>query len=163
MTPALLALGGNLGDVRATLTRAVAMLCADGRVVLTARSADYETPPWGDPDQPSFINGAIAVATDLSPQALLERALDVERTFGRDRTQSRRWGPRPIDIDILTYGDLHMETDTLTLPHPRILERAFVLMPLADIAPDEVIAGVRVRDALAALDTAGITRLAPQI
>jgi 2-amino-4-hydroxy-6-hydroxymethyldihydropteridine diphosphokinase len=158
---ALLALGGNVGDVRDALDRAVTLLC-DGKVVrLIARSSDYRTPPWGVEDQPPFINLCLVVETDLSPHELLERALRVERVRGRDRQHERRWGPRPVDIDILAYDDLTMDQEELTLPHPRLFERAFVLVPLAEIAPDRLINGVRVRDALARLDTTGIERLGP--
>jgi 2-amino-4-hydroxy-6-hydroxymethyldihydropteridine diphosphokinase len=161
MVEALIALGGNIGDVRATLDRAIAALCRDEKVQLRARSSDYRTPPWGDEDQPAFINACIAVETGLSPHALLERAHAVERSLGRDRARERRWGPRTIDIDILTYGDLAMTEPDLTLPHPRLFERAFVLVPLAEIAPDRIIGSRRVRDVLATLDTAGIERLLP--
>jgi 2-amino-4-hydroxy-6-hydroxymethyldihydropteridine diphosphokinase len=99
------------------------------------------------------------VATELSPRALLEHALAVEREFGRERTRERRWGPRPLDIDILAYDDLTLEEPGLTLPHPRLFERAFVLVPLAEIAGERVIAGRRIADALARLDTRGIERL----
>jgi 2-amino-4-hydroxy-6-hydroxymethyldihydropteridine diphosphokinase len=125
-----------------------------------ARSSDYETPPWGVEDQPPFVNLCIAVETRLEPHALLTRVQNVERAFGRDRTRERRWGQRPLDIDILAYDDVTLDEPDLTLPHPRLLERAFVLVPLAEIAPDRTIAGVRVRDALAGLDTTGIRRLA---
>jgi 2-amino-4-hydroxy-6-hydroxymethyldihydropteridine diphosphokinase len=161
MPEALLALGGNVGDARAALARAVELMC-DGEIVkLVARSSDYRTPPWGVTDQPPFINLCLMVTTDLSPHALLERALRVERVRGRDRLKERRWGPRPIDIDILAYDDVLMDEENLTLPHPRLLERAFVLVPLAEIAPDWEIEGVKVRDALARLDTTGIERLGP--
>ena len=89
----------------------------------------------------------------------MTRALDVERALGRDRTREQRWGPRGIDIDLIAYGDLAIEEPGLTLPHPRLFERAFVLVPLAEIAPDRLIAGRRVRDALARLDAAGIEKL----
>jgi 2-amino-4-hydroxy-6-hydroxymethyldihydropteridine diphosphokinase len=158
---ALLALGGNVGDVRAALERAVALLC-DGEIVrLIARSSDYRTPPWGVEDQPQFVNLCLVVETGLSPHELLDRALRVERVRGRDRQHERRWGPRPVDIDILAYDDLTLDEEDLTLPHPRLFERAFVLVPLAEIAPDRLISGVRVRDALARLDTTGIERLDP--
>ncbi len=162
MAEALLALGGNLGDARATLDRAVAMLC-DGRAVrLIARSSDYRTPPWGVTQQPPFINLCLAVATELSPRDLLDRALAVERAFGRDRSHEQRWGPRPVDIDLLAYDDVTANDEDLVLPHPRLLERAFVLVPLAEIAADRRIGGIRVRDALARLDAAGIERLPPR-
>jgi 2-amino-4-hydroxy-6-hydroxymethyldihydropteridine diphosphokinase len=159
VTEALIALGGNVGDARATLDRAIAAFC-DGDVVrLLARSSDYRTPPWGVEDQPPFINLCIAVATTLAPRGLLDRALRVERAFGRDRAKEQRWGPRPLDIDLLTYNDVTLDDADLILPHPRLFERAFVLVPLAEIAPDRRIAGVRVADAAARVDAAGIERL----
>jgi 2-amino-4-hydroxy-6-hydroxymethyldihydropteridine diphosphokinase len=162
MVEALVGLGGNIGDVRTTLDRAVAALC-DGAVVrLLAQSSDYATPPWGVEDQPAFVNRCIAVATALAPRGLLERGLAVERTLGRDRGREQRWGPRPIDIDLLAYDELALDEPGLTLPHPRMLERAFVLVPLAEIVPDRVVAGVRVQEALACLDARGIERLAPR-
>jgi len=156
---ALIALGGNVGDVRSTFDRAVAMLCDGDEVRLLARSSDYRTPPWGVTDQPPFINAVIAVATALPPRDLLARAIEVERAFGRDRANERRWGPRALDLDLIAYGDLVLNAADLTLPHPRLFERAFVLMALAEIAPECIIAGIRVRDALARLDTTGIEKL----
>jgi 2-amino-4-hydroxy-6-hydroxymethyldihydropteridine diphosphokinase len=155
----LIALGGNVGDARETIDRAIDRLC-DGRSVrLVAPSADYLTPPWGVTDQPPFVNCVIAVETALTPQALLDRAHVVEAFFGRDRATETRWGPRTIDIDLIAYDDIVLDTPELTLPHPRLFERAFVLLPLADIAPNRVIAGRRVRDALATVDRAGIEKL----
>jgi 2-amino-4-hydroxy-6-hydroxymethyldihydropteridine diphosphokinase len=158
---ALLALGGNVGDVRATLDAAVAMLCDGETVRLVARSSDYRTPPWGVTDQAPFVNRALVVNTTLSPQALLARALEVERVLGRDRANEQRWGPRPVDIDLIAYDDMRLDEPGLTLPHPRLFERAFVLVPLAEIAPDRTIAGIRIRDALARLDAREIERLPP--
>lgn len=160
---ALLALGGNLGDVRATFERAIAMLCADGAVRLVARSCDYRTPPWGVTDQPAFINAVIIAATSLHPHALLARVQSVELALGRDRADERRWGPRPIDIDILAYDDVALREPDLTLPHPHWFERAFVLLPLAEIAAGRIIAGRRVGDALAAVDVSGIEKLSPVV
>jgi 2-amino-4-hydroxy-6-hydroxymethyldihydropteridine diphosphokinase len=162
MAEALLALGGNVGDARATLDRAVALVCDGTKVRLLARSSDYRTPPWGVEDQAPFVNLCLVVATELSPHALLAHGLAVERMLGRDRAHEQRWGPRPVDIDILAYDDLRLDEGGLTLPHPRLFERAFVLVPLAEIAPDRVIAGMRVRDALARLDASGIERLPPR-
>jgi len=158
---ALLGLGGNLGDVRATLDTGVRRFADGAAVKLIARSANYRTPPWGVIEQPPFINCAIAVATTLSAHGLLERALDVERALGRNRSNEQRWGPRTIDIDLLAYDDLSLNESNLVLPHPRLFERAFVLMPLAEIVPDRMIGGRRVRDALAQLSAAGIERLPP--
>jgi 2-amino-4-hydroxy-6-hydroxymethyldihydropteridine diphosphokinase len=162
MTQALLALGGNVGDSRAILDRAVALLCDGKEVRLTARSSDYRTPPWGFKYQPPFINLCIAVETTLDPRALLERAQAVELRLGRDRAHEKRNGPRTADIDIIAYDEVTLTTPNLTLPHPRLFERAFVLVPLAEIAPEKVIAGRKVSDALAGLDTAGIEKLPPR-
>lgn len=162
MSEALLALGGNVGDSRAILNRAVTMLCERGDIVLKARSADYLTPPWGFKYQAPFVNLALVVETSLSPRDLLARCQQVELQLGRDRAHEKRWGPRTADVDIIAYDDLEIDELGLTLPHPRLFERAFVLRPLAEIAPDSVIAGKTVREALAAVDTAGIKRLPPQ-
>jgi 2-amino-4-hydroxy-6-hydroxymethyldihydropteridine diphosphokinase len=161
MAEVLLALGGNVGDVRSTLDRAVAMLCDGSEVRLIARSSDYRTPPWGVTDQPAFINLCLVVETALPPRALLARALEVEAALGRDRGKERRWGPRTIDVDLIAYDDIRIDEPDLMLPHPRALERAFVLAPLAEVAPDRMIAGTKVADALARLDSGGIERLPP--
>jgi 2-amino-4-hydroxy-6-hydroxymethyldihydropteridine diphosphokinase len=162
MAEALLALGGNVGEVRATLDRAVAMLCDGEEVRLLARSSDYRTPPWGVTDQPSFVNLGLVVETALSPRTLLARALDVEAALGRNRAKEDRWGPRAIDIDLIAYDDVRLDEPDLTLPHPRALERAFVLAPLAEIVPDRMIDGVKILDALARVDQGGIERLPPR-
>lgn len=159
MAEALLALGGNIGDVRATFQQAIAMLCEDAAVRLVARSSDYRTPPWGVADQPDFVNAVIAVSTSLLPHDLLARAKACERALGRERSRERRWGPRPIDIDILAYDDVELHEADLTLPHPHLFERAFVLVPLAEIAADRLIAGMPVRAALARVDASGIEKL----
>jgi 2-amino-4-hydroxy-6-hydroxymethyldihydropteridine diphosphokinase len=158
---ALVALGGNLGDTRATLDRAVTLFCDGLDVKLRARSSDYRTPPWGDPDQPPFINLCIAVSTSLGARALLKRAQSVERALGRERDKQQRFGPRTVDLDLIAYDDLTLDEPGLTLPHPRWFERAFVLVPLAEIAPERIIGGIRLRDALAHVDTTGIERLPP--
>ncbi len=162
MAEALLGLGGNVGDVRATLDAAVARFADGAAVKLRARSSDYRTPPWGVTDQPPFINCVIAVETTLPPRNLLARAQEVERALGRDRSREQRWGPRPIDIDLLAYDDLAMNEPDLTLPHPRLLERAFVLVPLAEIVPERLIAGRKVADAAAAVNRTGVEKLATE-
>ena len=162
MPEAFIALGGNVGDVRSTFDRAIAKLCADGTMQMTARSSDYRTPPWGVTDQPPFINAVIAVTTSLAPHDLLARALETERALGRNRARERRWGPRTIDLDLLAYDDLVLIDRDLILPHPHLFERAFVLVPLAEIEPDLVIAGVRVRDALERLNVSGVEKLPPR-
>ena len=159
MVEALLGLGANVGDARSTLDEAIRLLCGKPDIQLKARSSAYRTAPWGVEDQPPFINVCIAVETSLRPHALLARVQAVENALGRDRSNERRWGPRPIDVDLLAFDDLKLQTPELTLPHPRLLERAFMLVPLAEIAPERMIGGVRVRDALARLDRSGIERL----
>lgn len=159
MPEALLALGGNVGNSRAILDRAIGLLCDGKDVRLMARSSDYRTPPWGFKYQPDFVNIAIMVETTLGPRELLALAQDVELRLGRDRTQEKRNGPRTADIDILAYDDLTLNEPNLTLPHPRLFERAFVLVPLAEIAGDRVIAGRRVDEAALAVDAGQIHRL----
>jgi len=159
MVEALLALGGNVGNSRAILDRAIALLCDGKKIRLTARSSDYRTPPWGFKYQPYFVNLAIAVETTLGPRELLARAQEIELRLGRDRAHEKRNGPRTADIDIIAYDDLTLNEPNLTLPHPRLFERAFVLVPLAEIAAGRVIAGRRVDEAAKGLDTRGIHRL----
>jgi 2-amino-4-hydroxy-6-hydroxymethyldihydropteridine diphosphokinase len=162
MAEALIALGGNVGDVRSTFDQAIAKLCSDDAVRLTARSSDYRTPPWGITEQAPFVNAVIAVTTSLTPHDLLARAQECERALGRKRALERRWGPRTIDIDLLAYDDLVLIDRDLILPHPHMLERAFVLVPLAEIAADRVIAGVQVSAALKRVDASGIEKLPPR-
>jgi 2-amino-4-hydroxy-6-hydroxymethyldihydropteridine diphosphokinase len=162
MAEALIALGSNDGDARRTLSEAIAQFCDGAVVTLLARSSDYKTPPWGVEEQPPFVNCAIAVSTLLSPHELLKRGQTTERAFGRDRANERRWGPRTLDVDLIAYDYAALDDPDLTLPHPRLFERAFVLVPLAEIAPERVIAGIRVRDALAKLDQTGIDKLPPR-
>ncbi|WP_027550464.1 2-amino-4-hydroxy-6-hydroxymethyldihydropteridine diphosphokinase [Bradyrhizobium sp. Cp5.3] len=159
MASALIALGGNVGDVRATFKKAIGHICGMAQAALIARSADYATPPWGDEDQDPFINACIEIETSLDPHALLFVLQKVEQKFGRMRTRERRWGPRTLDLDMIAYDDVSLQTPDLTLPHPRLFDRAFVLVPLAEIAPDRVIGGIRVRDGLASISTQGIERL----
>jgi 2-amino-4-hydroxy-6-hydroxymethyldihydropteridine diphosphokinase len=162
MASAIVALGGNVGDVRATFEKAIADICALAKTVLLARSSDYATPPWGDTAQGPFINACIVIETDLAPLPLLVALHGIEQASGRDRSKERRWGPRPLDLDLIAYDDIRMEWPELTLPHPRMFERAFVLVPLAEIAPDRLIASRSVSDALADLGREGITRLPDQ-
>jgi 2-amino-4-hydroxy-6-hydroxymethyldihydropteridine diphosphokinase len=159
MARALIALGGNVGDVRATFRKAIANICGMTQAALLARSSDYATPPWGDGQQATFVNACIEIDTSLDPHALLFTLQKIETKFGRDRTQERRWGPRTLDLDLIAYDDVSMQKPELTLPHPRLFERAFVLMPLAEIAPSRMIAGRSVASALAQLSTEGIERL----
>ncbi|GGK45529.1 2-amino-4-hydroxy-6-hydroxymethyldihydropteridine diphosphokinase [Salinarimonas ramus] len=148
-TPIALSLGSNVGDSRATLRAALAKLGAAEGVAVEAVSHVYRTAPWGRADQQDFLNLCATGWTSLPPRALLRLAKAIELQLGR--TPEVRWGPRVIDIDLLHYGDLALRGPELTLPHPEMGSRAFVLVPLAEIAPDRVIGGVRVADALARL------------
>jgi 2-amino-4-hydroxy-6-hydroxymethyldihydropteridine diphosphokinase len=159
MANAIIALGGNVGDVRATFQRAISNICGMAQAVLVARSSDYATPPWGDEQQPRFINACIAIETGLDPHALLFTLQRIETKFGRDRSKETRWGPRTLDLDLIAYDDVSLQRPELTLPHPRLFERAFVLVPLAEIAPHRLIGGRDVTAALADLSTEGIERL----
>ena len=165
MAEALIGLGGNVGDARATLQRAVGLFC-DGEIVrLVRRSSDYRTPPWGVADQPAFVNLCLVIATELAPRALLDRALSVERAFGRNRANEQHWGPRSVDIDLLAYDDIVLAEPGLRLPHPHLFERAFVLIPLAEIAGDRVVAGRTITDAtkrVGPAEAAAIERLPPR-
>ena len=133
MTRAYVGLGSNLGDREQTLRRALELLAADPDIDVVAVSSFRETEPWGYADQPPFVNAAAAVDTKLPPQALLERLLAVENALGRKRGGDRRYGPRTIDLDLLLYAEERLDDPGLTLPHPRLHERAFVLEPLAEL------------------------------
>src|SRR5437588_2486789 len=159
MASVLIALGGNVGDVRATFPKAISNICGMTQAALLARSSDYATPPWGDQQQPRFINACIEIETSLDPHALLFTLQRIEKKFGRDRAHEQHWGPRTLDLDLIAYDDISIQKPDLTLPHPRLFERAFVLVPLAEIAPDRLIAGRSVRAALAQVSSEGIERL----
>ena len=136
MADVLIALGGNVGDVRATFRKAISNICGMTQGALLARSSDYATPPWGDERQARFVNACIEIETSLDPHALLFTLHKIEAKFGRDRARETRWGPRTLDLDLIAYDDISLQKPELTLPHPRALERAFVLVPLSEIAPD---------------------------
>jgi dihydropteroate synthase len=146
----VLALGGNVGDKAASLRRAFRALGAEPGIELSAVSRLYRTAPWGKTDQDWFVNACALGLTSLKPEALLERIKTLEVELGR--APAERWGPRVIDIDLIAYDDIALKTERLTLPHPELFNRAFVLVPLAEIAPDLVIAGVRVGEAAARLE-----------
>ncbi len=154
---AYLGLGGNLGDPASAMGSALRMLDADPLTEVAAVSSLYRTPPWGKTDQPDFLNATAEVLTSHSPRELLDLCLEAEQKLKRVRQE--RWGPRLIDIDILIFGEMSVHEDGLEIPHPRMLERAFVLAPLAEIAPDFVARGRTLTEHLARLDTAGIERL----
>lgn len=151
---AALGLGANVGDSRTTLARSLAEIELRGVGVIKAVSSLWRTPPWGVTDQPPFLNAAALVETMLPPRDLLAALKSIEQDLGR--TQTRRWGPRAIDIDILSYDDLRIREAGVTIPHESMWERAFVLAPLAEIAGDAMIAGRRVSEGLASVDCAGL-------
>ncbi len=136
MALAALSLGSNLGDRLATLERARERLESLPNTKMLAFSSLYETEPVGGPEQENFLNAAALLETSLSPEELLEKFHEIENDAGRERLV--HWGPRTLDLDLLVYGDVQMDRETLTLPHPRMTERRFVLVPLAEIAPDLV-------------------------
>lgn len=150
---AYIGLGANLGDAAATLREAVRRLARLGTV--SARSSLYRTPAWGYEEQPDFVNAAIALETDLEPRALLDGLKSLERELGR--VPSFHWGPRTIDLDILAFDDVRLDEPDLVIPHARLGERAFALVPLAEIAP----AYVPLRDALSQSELAAVARIGP--
>lgn len=149
-----LALGSNLGKREEFLQRAVDELAKV--VVIKQVSPVYETPPWGEEDQPAFLNAALSGETELAPETLFDEIKRIEQKLGRHETY--RWGPREIDIDILFYGDQVINSQRLTIPHPRLHERAFVLVPLVDIAADFIhpVLGEPIQELLGAQDKNGI-------
>lgn len=152
MTTAYIALGSNLGDSRQYLRDAIEALAHLPGTRVVACSRFYRTPPWGVLEQPPFINAVVQIDTAIKADALLQSLLAIERAAGRVR-DGERWGPRTLDLDLLHMDGVQLSDTQLTLPHPRIAERAFVLLPLHDLAPDLAIPGQgRVTELLAALD-----------
>lgn len=149
MIEAWIGLGANLGKRAAALDGALERIDCLDDTRLQAVSRYFFTPPWGDADQPEFLNAVALARTDMVPGVLLRALLAIELDLGRDRTV-RRWGPRRIDLDLLLYGDERIDEPELTVPHPRIRERAFVLLPLLELAPDLTIPGQGRADALLA-------------
>ncbi|MBV8567808.1 MAG: 2-amino-4-hydroxy-6-hydroxymethyldihydropteridine diphosphokinase [Methylobacteriaceae bacterium] len=150
-------LGSNIGDKAANVRRAVREIEASRAVADLMLSSLYRTAPWGYTDQDWFINACAVGRTSLGPWDLLKLCLKCEARMGRERII--RWGPRNIDIDLLYYDDLKIEEPTLRLPHPQMINRAFVLVPLAELRPALVVDGVAITEAIARLDTSGIVRL----
>ena len=151
---ATIGLGSNIGDRAGNIEHAIELLTADGAVSVAARSAFYRTAPWGVTDQDWFVNACLAVKTDVSPRELLRRCQAVENDMKRVRIQ--RWGPRIIDVDVLTFRDLKIDERDFVVPHPRIAERAFVLIPLKDVAPDLQIDGASIDEMLSKLDASDV-------
>jgi 2-amino-4-hydroxy-6-hydroxymethyldihydropteridine diphosphokinase len=152
-----LSLGSNLGESFETLQGAVDALLSASELVPVAVSPVYETDPVGGPEQSTYLNAVLVVDTTLRGRMLLERAQAAEEAFGRERDE--RWGPRTLDVDVLAVGDRVVDEDDLQLPHPRAHERAFVLVPWADVDPDFELPGHgRVGDLAAAIDRSGVRR-----
>lgn len=158
MALAYLCLGSNVGDRARTMGLALGVLARAGLTV-RACSSLYETPPWGPIPQGPYLNQVVAVESPVPARSLLFLGLMVERMLGRYRPNEVRFGPRRIDIDILLYGEEKVQEEDLEIPHPRLLERAFALVPLIEIAPEIRVAGVRAADALAGLDRSGIVKV----
>ena len=160
MTLAAIGLGANLGDAAATLREAIAELARLPRTELLRASRLYRTPAWGVTEQPDFINAVALVETALPPRDLLDALLAIERSFGRTRLDGERWGPRTLDLDLLLHGDATIDEPGLRVPHPHLHERAFGLLPLAEIAPEAEIPGIgRVGKLAAGMAVDGIEAL----
>ncbi|MEO0327953.1 MAG: 2-amino-4-hydroxy-6-hydroxymethyldihydropteridine diphosphokinase [Pseudomonadota bacterium] len=151
METVYLGIGGNIGDVIANMDAVIRKLDALETVDVVAVSPVYKTPPWGIKEQDWFHNACVMLETGLDPDELLNECLNIETQLHRVRDV--RWGPRTIDVDILVFGTRRVQTPNLTIPHPRMLERDFVLKPLSDIAPNLLLDGVSIRDALKRLKT----------
>jgi 2-amino-4-hydroxy-6-hydroxymethyldihydropteridine diphosphokinase len=160
LVPGAIALGSNLGDSAAILRGAIMALRDHPHIRVTAVSDWYQTAPVGPP-QPDYLNGCALVETDLAPEELLRVMLAIEAQFGRERRE--RWGPRQLDLDLLFFGDMVMTTPSLQIPHPHLQERAFVLVPLAAIAPAwrDPISGLTVAELSRKVDASGVEWYAP--
>jgi 2-amino-4-hydroxy-6-hydroxymethyldihydropteridine diphosphokinase len=163
--PVLLGLGANVGDALTQLAAAVELIDDIDGVEVDEVSSVYATPPWPPPDDPrhvpqdDYLNLVVRARATIGPEGLLRATLELERLLGRDRDREQRWGPRPIDIDLLVHGDERRDGPGLTVPHPRITERAFVLVPMLEVWPGGILpGGTRVAAALAALAGVGTTQ-----
>ena len=154
---ATLGMGGNIGDVVSTMRKALDRLQAHSGLDIVKISSLYKTPPWGIEDQDWFVNACVEVSCALSPHQLLEQCLATEKYLKRRRTL--RWGPRTIDIDVLTFENYESSESKLIVPHPRMLERAFVLVPLAEITPKLIISNHSVQHWLEGVEQAGIEKI----
>ncbi|MFC0679143.1 2-amino-4-hydroxy-6-hydroxymethyldihydropteridine diphosphokinase [Lysobacter korlensis] len=153
-------LGANLGDAPAAVRGGIDALSRLAGTRLLRSSRLYRTAAWGVTGQPDFINAVAMLETSLAPLALLDSLLAIERDAGRDRSAGTRWGPRTLDLDLLLYGDLAVDEPGLRVPHPHLHERAFVLVPLLEIAPEARIPGVGdAHELLARMETAGVQAL----
>lgn len=152
-------LGSNLDDPRGHVLRALRELDAIAQTRLVRRSSLYRSEPWGIAQQPAYVNAAAELATALDPPALMARLFEIERSHGR-RRDGTRWGPRTLDLDLLAYGDMRLDAPGLVLPHPRLHERVFALMPLLELDPALAIVGIgSLRVAMERLDAQGCERI----
>lgn len=158
MADVLISLGSNVGDPAAQIATAVAHLSNDPAIVVKARSALYQTVPVGPVAQDDFVNAAVHLETTLLPDELMRRLLAIEAGMGRDRSSAVRWGPRVIDLDVILFDAVTLKTDLIEVPHPRFRERAFVLVPMAEIAPDWQIEGQSLRTLAEAIDQSGVRK-----
>lgn len=156
---AALGLGGNIGDPASAMARALQTLDARKDCRVSAVSRLYLTPPWGKTDQADFFNCCALIETELEPEELLDLCLALEREMKRVRAE--RWGPRTLDIDLLSYSDRVQKSQALELPHPRMTERAFVMLPLADLAPQMMINGRKAESWAGSLNSTGISIAKP--
>ena len=156
-TQVAIALGSNLGESLATLENAIQTLAKTDGIILTSYSSWYTTKPVGPP-QPNYLNGCALLKVELNPQELLKTLLSIEQKFGRVRKE--HWGARTLDLDLILYGDLILDTPNLQIPHPRMRERAFVLVPLAEIAPNwlEPVSNKKIIELLKEVDCSGISQ-----
>ena len=158
MTRVYLAIGSNLASPLEQVNAALAALADIPESQLVAVSDFYRTPPLGPQDQPDYLNAAVALETALAPEALLDHTQRIELQQGRER-KAHRWGPRTLDLDIMLFGEMQIDTPRLTVPHYDMKNRAFMLLPLAQIAPDlRFPDGDKLSDLLANLDPSGISR-----
>ena len=153
---AAIGLGSNLGESLTTLENAIQNLNEVTGISLTSHSSWYRTKPVGGPPQPDYVNACALLNVELEPDALLETLLEIEQQFGRERKE--RWGARTLDLDLLLYDDLILDTPNLQIPHPRMIERAFVLVPLTEIAPNwiEPVSGKTITQLREEVDCSGI-------
>jgi 2-amino-4-hydroxy-6-hydroxymethyldihydropteridine diphosphokinase len=160
MPEVYIGLGSNLGNRTHHLAHARDAIASKVGTISHASSI-YDTSPWGPVPQDNYLNQVLCASTTLAPRALLDVLHEIERAAGRDRKEEVRYGPRPLDLDILIYGDRVVNEGGLAIPHPRIAERAFVLVPLAEIAPDLVLNGSLIRELVGRIDSKSVARYDP--
>ena len=161
-TTAWIGLGSNMQEPTGQLKQALKQLSNERQVECLEQSSFYLTPPWGDENQDDFVNAVVRIKTRLEPFELLNYLQTIEARMGRKRGK-RRWGPRLIDLDLLVYGDRKIQSDTLEVPHPRIRERAFVLVPLYELDPQLEIPGLgEIRELIKDVDISAIRKVPPR-